>query len=153
VDKHLVSWFAESMRAQRQRAAQSVKEALDAIEKAWRDAGHRTLRGLVFKGPNEKGIIPESTWFSWRKGNTTPDYEEIQRVAKAVSLDVRPLRQGSDINHDGGLNLTDAMRQMLGIMQSLPERDQEQVLRLALGYAKMFGGAPLSDPPGADAVK
>lgn len=59
---------------------------LGEIEKAWRgDDPTKSLRGLVFKG-KEKGIVPESTWHTWRSGVAIPSLLELRRVAKAVGL-------------------------------------------------------------------
>lgn len=127
-----------------------VDHALGAIERAWREARHKTLDGLTYKGPEVTGIVPVSTWFSWRKGTSTPDYEEICRVARAVGLDVRPSRQGEVFQLPGGLTLTTEMRQLLTTMQGLPKQLQQDILDFAERHGRAWAAA---NPPEAGAAK
>lgn len=113
---------------------------LAGIEAAWRAQGHSNLRGLVFKGAREKGIIAESTWHNWRKGTASPDHLELRRVARAVGLDLGLVGQGaldpaSDLRGNtqaGGAKLKRETQNVVRVMERVPDALREAIMNTVL---------------------
>lgn len=131
---------------------------LGEIEKAWRgDNPTKSLRGLVFKG-KEKGIIPESTWHTWRSGVAIPSLLELRRVAKAVGLNVTVAPNSASAHyatspmHGGqGNNLKPETQRMLKIMERGSDSLRAAIMDLVDGLLTERASNPQSadgDQPG-----
>lgn len=146
VDSVAISCFPEVVSERRKRTKSKdldpeLDELLAEIERRWRRT-HKSLRGLVYKG-TEQGAISESTWHSWRKGLTSPDYIELRNVARAADCDIGLVAEGGPRE---GPDVTSTTRQIVALLEIMGEQSRSDILKYVQSYARVWESGNPSEP-------
>lgn len=111
----------------------------------YRDERVRTPSGLAIVA----GDINPSTWYGWLKNLVDPRLFHFRRYLNAVGLDVKIVPKGVSVGPTTLVGLTgdevnDDTKDMVLLMETLPEHARKSLLRLAITSAKLWGAEPSS---------
>jgi hypothetical protein len=94
-----------------------------------------------------------STLYAWQRKETSPKFFDLRDFLRAVGLDVQIVSQADKrpvaLHVVTGEDVTDDTKQMVAIMESLSEKAQANLVKMAMAYARVWGGDESPPEPAA----